>query len=109
MSEASLRAGECSKTRGKDESLCPYQASVQERSRLFGTHKRHAIREDEPRISVGYQTAPKHQTLNRLGNWTTSRADVEGKSSDTHPDDSPYSRGARVKAVLFWVSVVSSG
>jgi hypothetical protein len=109
MSEARLRAGESSRTRGKDKSLCPYQASVQERSRLFGTHKRHAIREDKPRISVGCQTAPKHQTLNRLGNWTTSRVDVEGESSDAHPDDSPSSRGARVKAALFWVSVVSSG
>jgi hypothetical protein len=113
MSEARLRAGESSRMRGKEESLCPYQASIQGRRRLFCTYKRRAIREGRTSHFSGFArhgTAPKHQTLNRLGSWTTSGVGFEGESSDAHSGDSPCSRSVRVKVALSWVSVeVSSG
>jgi hypothetical protein len=54
-------------------------------------------------------TAPKHQTLNRLGSWTTSGVGFEGESSDAHSGDSPCSRSVRVKVALSWVSVEELG
>jgi hypothetical protein len=69
MSEARLGAGESSRMRGKEESLCPYQASIQGRRRLFCTYKRRAIREGEPRILVGCQTRHSTQTSDFESTW----------------------------------------